>query len=134
MAKKDKQCYSPKSWETIADSKTYVRVYLTMMKSPAYKVLSHHARELYRLIKAESRGTNIAICPYDNIISYGGFRRNSIPRYIKELELMGFIKCESGGLYRTPNKYTFVDGWKDINEKQAEEKKAILKSEYSKSK
>lgn len=120
--------YAPKPFETFSGDNTYTRIFSGMMKSIAYKSLSLQARELYRILKSEYKGEindkrfqkpNTVICPYDKMIEQG-FRRGSIARYLNELELMGFIKSESGG-FNNASRYILIEDWKQITAERAKE-------------
>jgi hypothetical protein len=139
---KNRRTNEPQKWECLNGDHTHIRIFRTMYQSEAYKALSLEAREIYRILKAEYRGSytdirngaDTVICPYSHMVEQG-IRRANISIRLNELERLGFITRDSGGLFNTPNKYKFSDKWKSLGKKEAEEiKKAIKDVKKSKRK
>ena len=86
-----------------------------LLNSPAYIALSAHAKETYTILMQEYKGKYSGptiICPYSTF-KEKGMRPNTLSRALLQLECYGFIKIEHGGLEHQPNKYTFLDKWKE---------------------
>lgn len=141
---KHKKTNEPQKWECLNGDHTHIRIFRTMYQSEAYKALSLEAREIYRILKAEYRGTytdirngtDTVICPYSHIAAQG-IRRGNISIRLDELEQLGFITRDGGGLLNIPNKYKFSDRWKSIGNEEAHAIKknieAIKKAKRTKS-
>lgn len=85
-----------------------------MIDSPAWMVLSDGAKNVYLLIAREYKGAytgNTVICPYSTMTAHR-IRKQSIPKWLRELQALGFIRIESnGGLYKIPNEYRLISDW-----------------------
>ena len=93
----------------------HIILFNRLLQSQSWHNLSHGARDLYILLLSQYKGVftgNKVKCPYTDIINYG-FGRANISKYLKELELEGFIDIESGGFSRVANIYHFSDRWID---------------------
>ena len=91
----------------------FTPLYEDQLDSPAMKALSAVAFRVYVILRQEYKGDytgNRIICPYDTIVEKG-VSRNSIPRALNQLEALGFIKIERGGLEHRPSEYIFSDKW-----------------------
>ena len=131
--KKNSSLYQPQPWETKGDTKRWIRLYDDMIKSPAFLSLSPYAKLLYIYIKGKHKGVyneikDTVIFPYTQAAQFTGIRKGNIKKLIDELENFGFIKTSQvGGLYRVTNHYTLINGWHDIDDKEAEVIKKRLK-------
>lgn len=120
MAKK-RTSYKAKSWETSRTNDHYTRLHDELLNSAAYKSLSHAARTVYTVLKMQYRGDftgDEVVCPYATFNAYH-MQNRTISKAIAELENKGFIKAErgalqTGNLHREPNKYQFINKWRDF--------------------
>lgn len=106
----------PQKWESISDHERFVRIFESMINSPAFKTLTPVATKIYFILKNEYRGNytmNNVKCPYSTMID-NGISRNSIPPALRLLEALGFITIESGSIMRQPSVFHFSDKWKEI--------------------
>lgn len=95
----------------------HIKLFHEMLESPAWIVLDHGAQSVYISILAEYKGNytgNRVKCPYDTMRKHG-IRTQSIPKWLVELEALGFIKITTrGGMYKIPNEYLLVAEWAKI--------------------
>lgn len=123
MAKKG--LYEPQFWETNSGRGHWTRLFDDMVETPAFKSLTPEAKILYFFLKKEYKGAyndtkDTVILPYTQAVDLTGIRKGNIRKHIDELERFGFISVKSnGGLYRSPNEYTFMKEWKYINDEEA---------------
>lgn len=120
-----KKTYVPPSFAT-SSHRHYTPLYDDQLNSPAFVSLSAVAVRVYLILRQEYKGDysgNKIICPYNTIVSKG-VSKNSISGAIKQLEALGFIQCERGGLAHEPTLYRFTDEWKHVTTK--EEARAII--------
>ena len=118
MSRKNNKREPPQKWESTSDHERFVRIFESMMESPAFKVLSPVATRIYLILKNEYRGNftmNNIVCPYSTMEQYG-ISRNSIPPALRLLEALGFIVREPGNLMSEPTVYHFSDKWKEIKD------------------
>jgi hypothetical protein len=107
----------------------YIAHRLAMIESPAYRVLSFHARRCLDRIEIEHLrhgGNENGQLPvtYDQFIEYGVMSRRFIGPALRELEALGFIEitehgCAGNAAYRAPNKFrlTYIPAeWKATDE------------------
>lgn len=123
MGKKKK--FTPPSFAT-SNGRHYIPLYDDQLNSPAFMSLSAVAVRVYLILRQEYKGDysgNKIICPYNTMVSKG-VSKNSISGAIDQLEALGFIRCERGGLAHEPTVYRFIDDWKHVDTKS--DAKAIL--------
>ena len=104
--------------------KHHVRLFYSMIFSPAYKSLSSEATRLYTILKTNYWGSSTtAKCPYSYITENTDIHRNRIRKRLEELEAFGFIeitedtaKSKRG---RPANLYKFSEKWKDVSDVDA---------------
>lgn len=122
---KRKGFYEPQPWETSNGRLHWTRLYDDLLDSTAYTYMSPEAKILYLYLKREYKGPfneikDTVILPYGQATKKVGIGRAKMNVCLYELEIYGFIEVKSnGGLYRTPNQYTFVSKWKHITVEQA---------------
>lgn len=107
----------PPSFMTAQPHKGFVPMFNDQLNSPAFISLSTVAKVMYLILRQEYKGDytgNNIICPYSTFVEKG-ISRNSISDNLRQLEALGFITWENGGLYHQPNHYDFTDGWKKIH-------------------
>lgn len=107
----------PPSFMTAQPHKGFVPMFNDQLNSPAFISLSTVAKVMYLILRQEYKGDytgNNIICPYSTFVEKG-ISRNSISDNLRQLEALGFITWENGGLYHQPNHYHFTDGWKKIH-------------------
>ena len=116
----------PPAFATALPHQGFVQMFNDQLNTPAFISLSPVAKVMYLILRQEFKGyymdDNNITCPYSTFTEKG-ISRNSIPDNLRMLEAMGFISCEHGGLYHTPNLYHFTTDWKKIQ--TLEEAKAI---------
>ena len=108
----------PERWECVSDHERFVRIFASMIDSPAFRALSQIAKRIYFILKNEYRGNytkNNIKCPYSTMMSYG-ISRNSISPALRLLESLGFIERDSGALMRTETIFHFSDKWKEVKD------------------
>lgn len=116
--------YIPKDFETKSGKRGFVALYQSMLESPAYKALTSPARSVYTIIKAQYKGNynsspgNRVKCPYKDIMEHTHCSKATVSRALKELEEMGFIETDPGGL-NVPNTYTFSSRWQHVTDDEA---------------
>lgn len=100
----------------------YVPLFDEMLDSPAFVALSHGAKIVYLLIAKEHKGDftgDKVICPYSTMEEHG-IRTQSISKWLRELEALGFIRIDShGGLYKIPNEYRLLTDWQQYKDKES---------------
>lgn len=108
-------------------SKSFLRLYKSLLNSPAWLALSNSAKWQYiviymqytgRLEQVTPRGITVK-CPYNEFKKYGISGKSTISRNSKQLEEFGFIKIKGGGLH-VPNEYTFSDKWHSMSKEDIE--------------
>lgn len=107
----------------------HFKLFTEMMESPAWSVLSTGARAVYLSLLNEYKGKynkgNKVICPYETM-GKQGIRTQSIPKWLTELEALGFIKITRGGINKIPNEYLLICDWAQI--KTIEDARKISKA------
>ena len=108
--------------------------------SQAYQALSLGARDLYLFIRMHAKrgnkpGEEAIVLTYRQMAD-AGIRRNSIKKYLHELEVFGFIRIERSakgisdkGMYPNENKYWLIEKWKYHSEGNMQELKKKLNNE-----
>ena len=100
-------------------------MFYDQINSPAFICLNPVAKVMYLILRQEYKGDytgNDIVCPYNTFVEKG-ISRNSIADNLRQLEALGFVTLENGGLYHQPNHYHFTNGWQKIH--TVEEAKAI---------
>jgi hypothetical protein len=127
----------------------YIAHRLAMIESPAYRVLSFHARRCLDRIEIEHLrhgGNENGQLPvtYGQFIEYGVMSRRFVGPALRELEALGFIEitehgCAGNAAHRAPNKFrlTYIPAeWKATDEwrriKTIEEAMEIAKKAQAK--
>lgn len=107
----------------------HVRIYDDMYDSVAWRALSGCAAKQLIAIHMQYRSRNgqkkagkaIVSCPYKEMKGIGIKSNSTISKNLAELEALGFIVIEHGGLYN-PNTYILSDKWKCIGSIEEAEK------------
>ena len=105
------------AWTRLGDEDRFVPLYLGMLRSPAWHILSQNARSIYIVMRTRynpiyTHQDTIRIS-YSALTTEAKVRRGSIKAALEELEEEGFISIEAQGM-RTTNVYKFVDKWKKV--------------------
>lgn len=122
----------------------HVRIYLYMMESKAYQILSCRATWLYSELKREWKGgdENHILLSYSKIKERKKLHNTQISRAILELIEYGFIGAKPGGLFKKCSVYSLSNKWMEFSKNTDQLKKipAIIeakiqahKSNYKKS-
>ena len=98
---------------TALHHKGFVPMFYDQINSPAFICLNPVAKVMYLILRQEYKGDytgNDIVCPYNTFVEKG-ISRNSIADNLRQLEALGFVTLENGGLYHQPNHYHFTNGW-----------------------
>ena len=131
--------YEVKAWEHAPNSKSshFVRLYSSMLNSPAWLALSNGAKLQYIVIKSQYKGgyqqtdgngNAMVKCPYTSMNAAGIKSSESISENCRQLEAFGFVDIKGGG-YHIASEYKFSNRWCDITEKDAQEIKSRLRAD-----
>ena len=134
-----KQNYNPLSWEHNPKHKSssYVRIYCSMLDSPAWLALSNSAQRQYILIKSQYKGgyqqtdgngNAMVKCPYKDMMKAGIKSNETISENCRQLEAFGFLTITGGG-HRIASEYKFSNKWQNITGAEAKKIKAQLQAD-----
>ena len=141
MGRKPKAKNEPQKWEhnplyrnqrgNIGD-KHYLRMYDSMLYSPAFRCLSGTGSKLYLILRSQYRdlpaqtGGTIK-CPYRYLLSNGFNSADTLSNAFLELEAYGFIEVKLSGGHNIPNEYRLSDKWIAISEEEGKQIKRHIK-------
>lgn len=90
----------------------YVHIPKSTLLSPEFKSLRPHARLLYTYMICKRHGVDAPfVYSYREIRQDAGFKRKTIASCIRQLERVGFLTYEHGGLEGNNNSYTLNKEW-----------------------
>lgn len=117
--------YIPRAWESVKGSKTSANIYVSMINSTAWMMLSKNARLLYVYMKAQYYGAkNLPEHPETDFVfnwalvskTYKLYKNHA--RFEKDRDMLikyGFIELiENGKNTRTKSIYRFSDKWQSL--------------------
>ena len=123
MAKNKKQ--PPEVWEIIGENRKFVRLFIGMLDSNAFKQLKPRQRALYLYMKAQYNGKETKNNPNSNknqfyfnwALASKKYKlytsKDTFYKDIKKLIECGFIVCSQNNRnLREKNVYAFSDKWK----------------------
>lgn len=139
MSKGKKQQYKPQPWEHDRryKSRSYTRLYDSILASEAWLALSDSAARQYLILRMQYTGRfnqtdgngNVMIkCPYKDIRKFGIGSNETIANNFRQLEAYGFIVIQGGGFHIASN-YKFSDKWQNLSKEDIEQIKQDLKNE-----
>ena len=127
MGRKKKGKSPPPRFATSGTWHTHHTIFFDdQLLSPAYKALTANAKEVYTILRMQYKGPysgDSVKCPY-SYFEQMGIRRETVSKSLEQLECLGFIDIDRGGLEHRPSEYKLTDRWKKMDD-PAELKKAL---------